>query len=74
MLPTMSAATVAAQNETSKEDGADDEYHPGDDAHPGGGLVDPAGPKFVRRRGWDGCGFGILLNYFSHDAIVADPV
>lgn len=50
MLPAMSAAIVAAQCEAGKENGADDEHHPGDDRHPGSGLIDPRGPVFVRRR------------------------
>jgi len=73
MMPTMSAATVPAQHETGEEDGADDEHHSGGNRHPCCGTVDPWG-SVPAERGWDGCGFGFLLNYFSHDAIVADPV
>lgn len=74
MVAAESAATVSAQYETGEEDGANDEHHPGDDRHPGGGLVNPVGPTLVRWQGWDGCGCRFLLECFSHDAIVADPV
>ena len=74
MMPTVSAATVSAQHKTGEENGANDEDHACDDRHPGGGLVNPVGPTLVRWQGWDGCGCRFLLECFSHNAIVADPV
>jgi len=72
VLPTVSAAAVSAQSEAGEEDGADDEYHAGDDRHPGSGLVDAGRSGFVRR--WDGCGCNFLFKCFSHSAILAVPL
>ena len=68
------AVTVSAQCKTGEEDGADDEHHTGDDRHPGSGLVDPIGSMSARRRRRNGCGCGILLECFSHAAIVTASV
>jgi len=73
MVAAVSAAAMA-QHETGEEDGANDEDHPGDDPHPGRGTIDPCGSVPTGLHGWDGCVCGFLLECFSHDTIVSDPV
>jgi len=72
LLPAVPATAMPAECEAGEEDGADDEYHAGDDRHPGSGLINAGRPGCVRE--WDGRGLGFLLKCFSHRAILAAAV